>query len=55
MSIKHDGTDVTDADLAVEELIRAELLRRMPQDEVYGEEAGTTGLGRRIPYRWRFR
>ena len=39
---KADGTDVTDADLAVEELIRSELLRHTPSDEVYGEEAGTT-------------
>ena len=40
---KADGTEVTGADLAVEELIRAELLRRCPGDEIYGEEAGTTG------------
>lgn len=39
---KQDGTDVTDVDLAVEDLIRTELLRRTPDDEVYGEEAGTT-------------
>ena len=38
---KPDGTDVTDADLAVEELIRTELLRRCPGDEIYGEEGGT--------------
>ncbi len=38
---KAGGTDVTDADLAVEELIRSELLRQTPGDEVYGEEAGT--------------
>jgi histidinol-phosphatase len=38
---KPDGTDVTDADLAVEELIRTELLRRCPDDEIYGEEGGT--------------
>jgi len=46
---KPDGTEVTDADLAVEELIRAELLRRSPDDEIYGEEGGTvTGTsGRR--------
>jgi histidinol-phosphatase len=37
-----DGTEVTDADVAVEELIRAELARCVPGDEVYGEEAGTT-------------
>ena len=38
---KADGTEVTDADLVVEELIRSELLRRCPGDEIYGEEAGT--------------
>jgi fructose-1,6-bisphosphatase/inositol monophosphatase family enzyme len=30
-----------DRELAVEELIRAELLRRCPDDEIYGEEGGT--------------
>lgn len=39
---KEDGTDVTDADIAVEELIRGELLWHTPDDEIYGEEAGTT-------------
>jgi histidinol-phosphatase len=39
---KQDGTEVTDADLAVEELIRAELARHCPDDAVYGEEAGAT-------------
>lgn len=39
---KPDGTTVTDADVAVEELIRAELLRRAPGDEIVGEETGTT-------------
>jgi histidinol-phosphatase len=38
---KQDGSDVTDVDLAVEELIRTELLRRTPDDEIYGEEGGT--------------
>ncbi len=41
-SRKADGTEVTDADVAVEELVRAELDRHVPGDEVYGEEAGTT-------------
>jgi histidinol-phosphatase len=39
--VKPDGTDVTDADLAVEELIRTELLRHTPDDEIYGEEGGS--------------
>jgi len=42
-SLKPDGTEVTEADLAVEELVRTELTRRYPGDEVYGEEAGTSG------------
>lgn len=41
-SLKPDGTEVTDADLAVEEMIRGELARQTPGDEIYGEEAGTT-------------
>jgi histidinol-phosphatase len=41
-SLKPDGTEVTEADLAVEELIRGELARQVPGDEIYGEEAGTT-------------
>lgn len=46
---KPDGTEVTDTDLAVEELIRDALARHAPGDEVYGEEAGTTAgtTGRR--------
>ncbi len=39
---KADGTEVTEADVAVEEFIRAALASRTPDDEVYGEEAGTT-------------
>lgn len=39
---KADGTEVTDADVAVEEFVRAELARRTPQDAILGEEAGLT-------------
>ena len=39
-SVKPDGTEVTDADLAVEDAIRAQLRRHVPDDAVYGEEAG---------------
>lgn len=49
IATKRDGTEVTDADLAVENLIRAELGRRFPDDEVHGEEAGTTYFAHRIP------
>ncbi|MET8983051.1 inositol monophosphatase family protein [Streptomyces sp. NPDC004539] len=38
--LKADGTEVTDVDVEVEELIRGELGRRAPQDGVYGEEGG---------------
>jgi histidinol-phosphatase len=39
---KADGTDVTGVDLAVEELVRSELLQHAPDDEVHGEEAGVS-------------
>lgn len=39
---KEDGSEVTEVDEAVEELIRAELGRRAPDDEVFGEERGVT-------------
>ncbi|MFG1994485.1 inositol monophosphatase family protein [Actinoplanes sp. NPDC048988] len=41
-AIKADGTEVTEADLAVEEFIRGELADRFPADGVYGEEHGST-------------
>lgn len=47
--LKEDGTEVTEIDVAVEELIRKELSRRVPDDGIFGEEGGaTSGLsGRR--------
>lgn len=39
---KDDGSEVTEIDVAVEEWIRAELSRRMPDDGVFGEEGGST-------------
>ncbi|MYY19568.1 MULTISPECIES: inositol monophosphatase family protein [unclassified Streptomyces] len=39
---KEDGTEVTKIDLAVEELVRNELARHMPEDGSYGEEKGST-------------
>ncbi|MEU5311331.1 inositol monophosphatase family protein [Streptomyces sp. NPDC021562] len=47
--VKEDGTEVTEIDVAVEELIRKELSRRVPDDGIFGEEGGaTSGLsGRR--------
>src|SRR5690242_7753577 len=41
-ALKDDGTEVTQVDLRVEDLLRAELGRRVPQDGIYGEERGTT-------------
>src|SRR5262245_60268042 len=46
---KPDLTPVTDADEAVEEMIRKTLGRARPRDAVLGEEQGTTGWG---PRRW---
>jgi histidinol-phosphatase len=46
---KPDLTPVTDADRAVEEMIRDRLGRERPGDAVLGEEFGTTGAGGR---RW---
>jgi histidinol-phosphatase len=43
VSRKDDGTPVTDADLAVEEALRAELSKRFPGDSVLGEEHGLEG------------
>ncbi|MER6611164.1 inositol monophosphatase family protein [Streptomyces sp. NPDC000927] len=39
---KEDGSEVTEIDVAVEELIRAELSRRTPDDGIFGEEGGVT-------------
>lgn len=44
---KPDLTPVSEADLAVEESIRATLASERPEDSVHGEEFGTTGTGRR--------
>lgn len=39
---KEDGSEVTEIDVAVEDFLRAELSRRMPDDGIFGEEGGTT-------------
>jgi len=49
VSAKPDLTPVSDADLAVEQAIRAELATSRPSDAVLGEEDGETGTG---PRRW---
>ena len=49
VSAKPDMTEVTDADLAVEDAIRATLKRARARDAVHGEEREDTGYG---PRRW---
>ncbi|MEM7275641.1 MAG: inositol monophosphatase [Actinomycetota bacterium] len=45
---KDDDSPVTAADLAVEELIRADLAEARPDDAVLGEEFGLVGSGDRV-------
>lgn len=49
VTTKPDLTPVTDADQAVEDLLRTTLGRSRPRDAVLGEESGATGHG---PRRW---
>lgn len=42
VTVKQDGTEVTEVDLMVENLMRTALSEHTPDDEIYGEEAGTT-------------
>jgi histidinol-phosphatase len=45
---KADATPVTEADLAVEAMIREELGRRFPDDAIRGEEGGLAGSSERV-------
>lgn len=49
VSTKPDMSEVTDADVAVEEAIRRTLAKARPRDAVHGEEGSDTGWG---PRRW---
>jgi histidinol-phosphatase len=49
---KADGSPVTEADRAVEELIRASIHSRYPNDGIIGEEFGTLGLIDGAHRRW---
>ena len=49
VTLKADRTEVSDADKAVEDMIRARLATARPRDGFHGEETGTSGWGRR---RW---
>ncbi|HEY7281462.1 MAG TPA: inositol monophosphatase family protein [Actinomycetota bacterium] len=46
--IKRDSTPVTEADLAVEAMIRSRLAEEFPSDAVLGEEQGLVGSGSRV-------
>ena len=48
VSWKPDATPVTEADLAVEAMIRGELARRFPDDAIRGEEGGISGASDRM-------
>ena len=45
---KPDATPVTEADLAIEAMMREEIGRRFPDDAIRGEEGGTTGASDRM-------
>ena len=45
---KADGSPVTEADLAVEQLLRSEYGRRLPEDALLGEEFGEVGSSSRV-------
>ncbi len=47
-TIKDDGSPVTEADLAVEHLLRTELGRLAPHDAILGEESGISGESERV-------
>ncbi len=47
-TIKDDGSPVTEADLAVEDLLRTELGRLAPHDAILGEESGHAGASERL-------
>ena len=49
---KPDGSLVTDADLAIQERLAAEIARAFPDDAIIGEEAGLSTGPRHALYRW---
>ncbi len=49
VQIKPDSSPVTDADLAIEAMVREAVKQRFPEDAVLGEEGGLSGEGAR---RW---
>lgn len=49
VTIKPDGSPVTDVDIAVEDALREKLARERPEHMITGEERGTSGSSR---WRW---
>ena len=47
VDVKPDRSLVTDADLAVEQLVRTRIAERFPHDAIVGEEFGSAGFGPR--------
>jgi myo-inositol-1(or 4)-monophosphatase len=52
VSAKPDGSLVTDADLAIQDRLAAEIARAFPDDAIIGEEAGLSAGPRHAIYRW---
>ena len=52
ISIKHDGSLVTDADLAIQEALGREIARLFPMDGLLGEEGPIGGPRRTARYAW---
>jgi len=52
VTAKPDGSLVTDADLAIQERLVAEIARAFPDDAILGEEAGLSTGPRHAIYRW---
>jgi len=46
--LKQDSTPVTEADLAVEAMVRSRLAEEFPNDAILGEEQGAAGSGARV-------
>ncbi len=51
VNTKPDGTEVTEADLRAEEVVREMISRQFPDDSILGEEFGTTNRSE-TQYRW---
>jgi myo-inositol-1(or 4)-monophosphatase len=52
VSVKHDGTLVTDADLAIQDALGREIARTFPGDGLVGEEGALAGSRAAARYAW---